>query len=633
MLFYLIRTTLLYLTLLISHTVPLSNSLSQNVIINLSNRNKDNEVQTVFVSELSITEGNVVIDVINATSDNGFFVIQAHSFLSNVSLSKYEQLKLGTYVSGTNVGMVENPVMRNTNYRYYIGYVETPNVDVLLAVTVYTEKDINYDLTQLFMTPSYKETQPNHLSYYYYEHSAHGPLRLVISTIVQAHINEPHNHKIFIKNKQLIDLINHILQLYGSINLRLNFCQISTHFESYLKIFLCKIDPIPGGCNMVYSTRHAPYQIVTWDENMIKIDATPALASSCDVPSLPRLDMYHMYIDEETLDKYMYFNGIQNFLTVDNIKTYGRKVSDSVKHLPLRRYYSAYRGTGSVFGIIATDGNASTAYVPAVTYACDITNWNESCLGPVSIPWKLLCAVILFMGIFIGYFGHRFFRTELFLFGFIFGSFVFYIASNLTIYVDVEQTLGYSIIFGCLYGICWFLLWWRYGIPILSVSLPMIIVGYILACIVFHTGLADFYIFRSDLNYYGVLFCIITVVTMCLLMFAEFANILACSIIGATAVIIAIDHYAGAAIHYIILNNIRRAIVPSFNLAILDPPFQFKDIILSVAWVGLVLFGVILQRIQQRGKPPFPPHRMISRNASERTPLLVSTTRYTYLRF
>lgn len=47
-----------------------------------------------------------------------------------------------------------------------------------------------------------------------------------------------------------------------------------------------------------------------------------------------------------------------------------RQVRAAVGASTLRRVFSAYPGTGSVYAIVATYGNYSAAYVPAATYAC-----------------------------------------------------------------------------------------------------------------------------------------------------------------------------------------------------------------------------------------------------------------------
>lgn len=82
--------------------------------------------------------------------------------------------------------------------------------------------------------------------------------------------------------------------------------------------------------------------------------------------------------------------------------------------------------------------------------------------------------------------------------------------------------------------------------------------------------------FQSDLNYWGTFFSIALPITLVLLVTTMFANILACGFLGATAVVVSLDHYIGGNLHYIILNNVRRATVSKFNYAVLDPPFQYR---------------------------------------------------------
>lgn len=507
---------LVVLHLTLQTTFALLNVLEQHVEIDLSDYGRN----TTFTYELYLAEGNVVVNVANATNGR-FFVIQAHSFQSNISLSKTETLTFGSYVVGTNIGMVETPLNSDEVYQYYINYVDKTNIQVLLSVILYEDED-----------------------------------------------------------------------------------------------------PIPGGCNMVYNTKNAPYQVLTYDDYMIQLDAAPALDFSCDI-SYPHLDMYRMYLSEGNSDMNAYFDAIKKMMTVDGIKKYGRKVSDTVHQKFLRRYYSAYPGTGSVYAIIATSGNATSAYVPAATYACDVSNWDESCSGPVSVIWKVLCALILFMGAFMCLFGHRFFKIEMFVFGLVCGSFISYVSSPFASAPSASSSLGFALAFGCCYGCIWLFFWWRFGIPILSVFVPVFFTGYIIGCALYYTGLGDLRLFQSNLNYWSSFFTIIIITMMSLLFITVFANILSCSVIGATAMVIAIDHYIGGTIHYVIINNIRRATITNFNLAILDPPYQYKDITLGVVWVVLVIMGVIIQRKQQVGKPPFPPHRAAVADTAERTPLLI----------
>ena len=120
----------------------------------------------------------------------------------------------------------------------------------------------------------------------------------------------------------------------------------------------------------------------------------------------------------------------------------------------MRRIYSAYPGTGSVYSVIAKSGRSAVAYVPSLTYACSTVYWTDTCdvlseLTVIISHWynfahsdfstdqfipvsdtifsKVLCAVIFFLGLFVCLCGHQFFKTETFFLGFLSGGLVFYI--------------------------------------------------------------------------------------------------------------------------------------------------------------------------------------------------------------
>jgi len=105
-------------------------------------------------------------------------------------------------------------------------------------------------------------------------------------------------------------------------------------------------------------------------------------------------------------------------------------------------------------------------------------------------------------------------------------------------------------------------------------------------------------------------------------------------------VIVPIDHYIGSSLKYIVLNVVRRATVKGFGRAVLDPPYQINgttlsphylirlqsidflythfflllvlffyltDLILTLAWVGLAISGMVFQYLRERKRPPFSP--------------------------
>lgn len=92
--------------------------------------------------------------------------------------------------------------------------------------------------------------------------------------------------------------------------------------------------------------------------------------------------MYHLYLDEYNNKQETYFNGLNKMITVENIKANGKRIYSLEGKYKYGRLFSSYRGTGEIFGIVATYKNRSSAYVPAVSYGCNILFWDTDCIGP-----------------------------------------------------------------------------------------------------------------------------------------------------------------------------------------------------------------------------------------------------------
>lgn len=128
----------------------------------------------------------------------------------------------------------------------------------------------------------------------------------------------------------------------------------------------------------------APYQVVSSNEEYITVESQPpsAYGVSCDDNKKIHLEMYHLFLGEYDKSVNAYFEGITKMLTVENIRVNGRKVPSNEGYFLYHRLFSSYRGTGEVFAILATFNNRTSAYVPAVSYGCDMRNWDGSCIGP-----------------------------------------------------------------------------------------------------------------------------------------------------------------------------------------------------------------------------------------------------------
>ncbi|GJQ77317.1 hypothetical protein Trydic_g20735 [Trypoxylus dichotomus] len=381
-------------------------------------------------------------------------------------------------------------------------------------------------------------------------------------------------------------------------------------------------DPIPGGCNLTFDVKIAPFQKITNEYNLVRVDAqAPALYDGFCPEGDIRIEMYHMYLEEWDLTEAGYFAGIEKMLTANSVELHGRKVPKSRSFPVLRRYYAAYVGTGSVYSIIANFRGFKSAYVPAVSYGCDV---HEDCYETVSIYWKVLYGFMVFFGLFMCFKGHRFFQVSLFFTGYFVAAVFTYIILAYMQLTDEERIISLSVI-GAIYGAFWVTMWWKFGIPILSVTLSFMVAGYLIASIFFYIGLADVAVFQNDINYWSVLIGITLLVTFALLILSHLcSNILTTSFLGAYIMIVPFDYYIGGNIRYIFLNTLHRATVPNYNLAVIDPPIQSSDQNLLISWVLVAMIGMYAQWKQNKGRAPFPPPPTSPRLVAitENTPLL-----------
>ncbi|CAB3359793.1 Hypothetical predicted protein [Cloeon dipterum] len=415
---------------------------------------------------------------------------------------------------------------------------------------------------------------------------------------------------------------------------------IETNVSVLIVVSILRVeDPIPGGCNMEFNTKLAPYLSVTYTSDMITMKsqlAAPPFPYSCR-SNLLDYDVYHLYLEERNYSQGAYFNGIRKMLTPSRIAEHGKLVPEIIGRPTLQRTFSSYPGTGSVYAVVVRyDNEFDAAYVPAATYACSIVFWNDTCDVLTSTFSKLLCATILFLGVFICFAGHYFFKAEMFIFGFLSGGLIAYILVSLPGNFDFEGHLAISVLIGAIFGTFWLSLWWFYGIPAISTLLITLTLGYLVAATVFFSGAADVPVFQNEINYWTAFFCIVVAVPIFMAMAAHVANIIACSIFGAFAIIAPIDHYVGSNLKYIIINNVRKAANPDFKTAIIDPPYQTRDLILSVAWGVLAILGACVQLYLHKNKPPFPPppHTVLldqrERLAFENEPLLRGQPTHSY---
>lgn len=392
-----------------------------------------------------------------------------------------------------------------------------------------------------------------------------------------------------------------------------------------------KKDPIPGGCNQVFNTDIAAYLNIINSNEMITVQSQPSSVSryACERKTA-QIHMYHMFLLEKDLNKEEYFSNLNRMLTVQDIKKHGRRVSDIDGVLKYRRFFSNYLGTGEVFAIIASDGNYSSAYIPAISYGFNIDyklleNTTISNPGIDSNEMKyFICPLLFFFGMFLLFFGQRFFKATILLVGIFFG----YVLVLMILRSDTSMSFTVSslisIATALVIGSLWLFIWWKCGVPILSVFLTYFSAGFLISSIVFYPGIEMY----NDATYYAVFISIAMGCSIILAVFTLEGHIFATTLVGSYMLIIALNYYVGANLQYILLNSVRRITLKDFKYAVTSPPFQSKDIYLIAIWLIMKSIGYLIQYKMQKGKAPFPSSRCSkSRNCPDENEPLISENR------
>ncbi|XP_034836547.1 transmembrane 7 superfamily member 3-like [Maniola hyperantus] len=406
------------------------------------------------------------------------------------------------------------------------------------------------------------------------------------------------------------------LGMYSSVKPKLDtFFVYNPNPNVNLRLFIsvhgyAAADPIPGGCNMEFPLPISPFMQTKYTKDYVLVDAAAARDPSdvvCNTIDKVYVLFYKMYLPERHYDADNYFDGISKMMTMEGIDEFGEYIPESGYRM--RRMLSAYPGTGAVYVAVAysvANTSAYSVYVPTSTYACAPLD-DDGCELLDDFLSQLLCASLLFFGLFVCYFGHRFFKTEMFLIGLLSGVIITFIVISLLSHQDRPALLAVSVLSGVCCGMTWLLFWWYYGMPLFCVMLSTLNVGFLFASIIYFGLPGGLFALQSDFNFWTLFVSVMLFTSLMLASMTFLSNILCCAILGAYATIFPMDYYFGSNLKYIIINTVRRATVPLFNKAVLSPPFQWRDALMTLLWLALAMTGFLFQHFHNRGRPPFPP--------------------------
>ncbi|KAM3859242.1 transmembrane 7 superfamily member 3 [Diretmus argenteus] len=383
-------------------------------------------------------------------------------------------------------------------------------------------------------------------------------------------------------------------------------------------------DPIPGACNTEFNLDIDPNVYLRYNIYYTTVRFAPAnlgyargaTPPACDVSTGSntrwrlQYDVYQYFLPENDLSEHSLFSSIQNMADVQGVTQAGKLVMTLSSTDRTTAEFSSIPGQGVIYSVIVRDpvSNTSASYIPVHTYACSFASAMDGCRTLGKISTKVFFSITGLAGLFVCFFGHRFFKCELFCMGFSFAAFFFFVLITRTTDLHYDIHLALSAVIGVVGGVLLVMSWWRFGSVMACIIVVGLMLGFLLASTIFFTPLGDVDVFRrSDVVFWATFCCIMVIVPLFFVRWPKEGNIVTCGVVGGYAVILAVNAYVYTSLSYITLNVLKRFLNNNFSAVFTDVPFQNIDFILITVWVVLGVCGIVLQLYRERSRPFFPP--------------------------
>ncbi|XP_070611178.1 transmembrane 7 superfamily member 3 isoform X1 [Erythrolamprus reginae] len=383
-------------------------------------------------------------------------------------------------------------------------------------------------------------------------------------------------------------------------------------------------DPIPGACNLEFDLETDPNLYLDYNLAETHIIFAPsnlgyargANPPPCDfqagLDSRWRLsyDVYQYFLPENDLSEVTFLNHMRRMSEVQSIQAYGSKLMTLTSQDKTELYFSSLPGQGVIYNVIVRDPkwNTSAAYVPVHTYACSLSALVNNCHTFRRLSTKIFFTSLALLGVFICFFGHRFWKTGLFFSGFIFTAFIFFIVITKTSALSYDAVLGVTATVGIIGALLLVGCWWRFALEIPCMLIVGVVLGTLVASALFFTPIGDYKVFQDNAVFWVTFCCVALVVPVIFVCCPRVLNILTCGVVGSYTVVLATACYIYTSLSYIGIDLLRRILNEDFNKTYTSVPFQPNDIILLAVWTMLALGGITLQLRRERHETPFPPH-------------------------
>jgi len=367
--------------------------------------------------------------------------------------------------------------------------------------------------------------------------------------------------------------------------------------------------PVPGQCNTHPGVLVKPYLNLSWKKPLVYLNFSQASLPALSCANIGELvyQVYQFYLPENDCSFNYFLSGYKQFNSLQDILKSGSLIAQ-LSHHNTKLTLANYPRTGRILAVIVSYENSSALYGLAHVYGANFSqDGDDGCEVHDSTFMFVSCALGVFVGLFLAFMGHRFFKCSQFLFGFYLGSFAGIIIMSRCFELEAEYLYTLTAVCGTLMGTLVLLLWVFLGIPVLAVLIPTLETGFILAAVLMYLPLCTVEAFSINSTYWLVFVCILFCPTLFFIAFTQKASIISNVALGAITFIVCIDHYTDSNLKYTFKNVFNRLIYTEFGEAAKCPPFQRSDLLLVTCLLGVMVLGLVCQLILERKKAPFPP--------------------------
>uniref|UniRef100_A0A8C4N479 Transmembrane 7 superfamily member 3 n=1 Tax=Eptatretus burgeri TaxID=7764 RepID=A0A8C4N479_EPTBU len=345
--------------------------------------------------------------------------------------------------------------------------------------------------------------------------------------------------------------------------------------------------PVPGGCNLEFDLETDPNLHIAFEENVVKLEFAPANVGwpwfvaepPCDVGTGAgthwRLEYdFFCLVLPPSFENSVEWHQFARMAMPGSTLRFGSKVTTLPSSSLPRVLITTAPHLSIIFTLVVHDPlmRTTASYVPILVPGC------SSCGSSILVI--LLCVIIGTLGLILCFLGH----------------YLYHLAA-------LAMGLGTAMLAGCIA----LFVWWRFGSVLLCSLILSLLFGVQIALIIFATPLGNLAVFKSDFNFWMCFVCVVLFGPLLSLPCLKMSAVVACAVIGAEMVVLAIAWFVPCALPYLLIIVPRRAAHPSTALAINAIPLQPYDFLLVALWLLLAIAGTVIQYQLLSDRPPFPP--------------------------